>query len=95
VRGRLGVTTGVTRQFSGISLVSRPFFRHLRAGVIESLVEGWLRAIAEKPGSVRGVTDDTFRWADLGTVSEYEAIPPRSGKVLRIMNFTQRRGGAE
>lgn len=81
VRGRLGVTAGDARQFSGISLVSRPFFRHLRAGVVESLVEGWLRALAEKPGSVRGVTDDTFRWADLGTVSEYEAICREAEKV--------------
>jgi mannose-1-phosphate guanylyltransferase len=74
LRGRLGVTAGEARQFSGISLVSRPFFRHLRAGVIESLVEGWLRALVEKPGSVRGVTDSDFRWADLGTIAEYETI---------------------
>ncbi len=74
LRGRLGVTAGETRQFSGISLVRRDFFRHLRAGVIESLVEGWLRALVERPGSVRGVTDNAFRWADLGTVAEYEAI---------------------
>lgn len=74
LRGRLGVTAGVAKQFSGISLVARPFFRHLRAGVVESLVEGWLRALVEKPGAVRGVTDDGFRWADLGTIAEYEAI---------------------
>lgn len=74
LRGRLGVTDGEAKQFSGISLVARPFFRHLRPGVVESLVEGWLRALVEKPGSVRGVTDDDFRWADLGTLAEYEAI---------------------
>lgn len=74
LRGRLGVTSGETRRFSGISIVRRDFFRHLRSGVIESLVEGWLRAIQERPGSVRGVTDDTFPWADLGTVEEYEAV---------------------
>ena len=78
VRGRRGVTAGESRQFSGISLVSRKFFRHLRAGVIESLVEGWLRAIEENPGSVRGVTDNAFRWTDLGTAAEYEAIRLRS-----------------
>lgn len=81
LRGRLGVTTGESKQFSGISLVSRPFFRHLRAGVIESLVEGWLRAITEKPGSVRGLTDNAFRWADLGTIDEYEAIRREAEKV--------------
>ena len=81
LRGRLGVTAGESRQFSGISLVRRDFFRHLRTGVIESLVEGWLRAIQERPGSVRGVTDNAFAWADLGTVAEYEAIRRRSGEV--------------
>ena len=74
LRDRLGVTTGTSRQFSGISLVSRRFFRVVRAGVVESLVEGWLRAIVEKPGSVRGVVDEDFRWADLGTLDEYAAI---------------------
>lgn len=74
LRGRLGATGGVAKQYAGIALVARPFFRHLREGVVESLVEGWLRAIRENPGSVRGVTDDDFRWADLGTVAEYEAI---------------------
>lgn len=74
LRGRLGATGGVAKQYAGIALVNRPFFRHLREGAVESLVEGWLRAIVENPGSVRGVTDDVFRWADLGTVAEYEAI---------------------
>ena len=74
LRGRLGATAGTPRQYAGIALVARPFFRHLRTGAVESLVEGWLRAISEKPGSVRGVVDDRFPWADLGTVAEYEAI---------------------
>lgn len=74
LRSTLGVTAGEARQFSGISLVSRSFFRHLRAGVVESLVSGWLRALVEKPGSVRGVVDEDFRWADLGTLDEYAAI---------------------
>lgn len=74
LRGRLGVTDGETRQFTGISLVRRDFLRHLRPGIVESLVEGWLRALVDKPGSVHGVTDHTFRWADLGTLDEYAAI---------------------
>lgn len=84
VRGRLGRTDGEARLFSGVWIASRSFFRRLEAGRIESVVEGWLRAIAERPGSIRCVTDDSGRWHDLGTVAEYEAVcaaargnPPR------------------
>lgn len=84
VRGRLGVTEGEARQFTGISLVRREFFARLHTGIAESLVEGWLRAIVDKPGSIRGVTDNRFAWADLGTREEYEAICREAEKLAAV-----------
>lgn len=74
LRGRLDRTDGEARLFSGIWIASRPFLRRLEPGRVESVVEGWLRAMADHPGAIRGLTDDTGRWHDLGTVAEYQAV---------------------
>lgn len=73
MRGRIGAA-GESRLFTGIYCVRRRFFRHLKAGKIESIVEAFLRRISAAPGSIRGITDDTGYWYDLGTVAEYEGL---------------------
>lgn len=74
LRGRLGRPDGEARLFAGIWIARRPLFRRLTAGKIESVVEAWLRAIAESPGSINALTDDSGRCHDLGTIAEYEAV---------------------
>jgi NDP-sugar pyrophosphorylase family protein len=74
MRGRLGARDGTARLFTGIYCVRRKFFAALQAGKIESVVEAFLRRIAAKPASIRGLADDTGHWHDLGTVAEYERV---------------------
>ncbi len=79
-RGRLrGVdrrrdSSGESRfQFLGVAVVEPAFLRFLGAGVVESVVHGWNRALAEDPESIRLHEVERGRWSDVGTVAAYEA----------------------
>jgi len=75
LRGRLGAAGGEPRLFTGIYCARREFFAELAPpAAAESVVEAFLRCIAARPGTIRGVTDDSGHWHDLGTVAEYEAV---------------------
>jgi mannose-1-phosphate guanylyltransferase len=79
MRHRLGTTDadGSLRLFTGIYCASRSFFNALVAGCAESVVEAFLRRIADAAGSVRGFVDDASDWHDLGSLDEYAAICKR------------------
>jgi NDP-sugar pyrophosphorylase family protein len=74
MRGRLGAVGGQLRLFTGIYCARRTFFSALRTGQAESVVEGFLRRIADASGRIRALTDDTGEWHDLGSVAEYETV---------------------
>lgn len=73
MRGRLGTSNadGKNHLFAGTYCASRAFLNALAPGKIESVVEAFLRRILEKPGSIRGLADDSGHWHDLGTREEY------------------------
>jgi len=74
LRGRLGEPGERSCQFAGISVVERRFLARLTPGRCESLVEAWLRLIAEGNCAVRGVVIDTGQWHDVGTIAAYERL---------------------
>jgi hypothetical protein len=74
MRGRLGAVGGQPRLFTGIYCARRTFFPALQTGRAESVVEGFLRRVADGSGRIRARTDDTGEWHDLGGIAEYEAV---------------------
>jgi NDP-sugar pyrophosphorylase family protein len=64
---------GLACLFTGLYVVEPAFLHYLKAGEIESVVEGFLRAIqAGEP--IGGVLLDAGTWSDIGTISEYERL---------------------
>ncbi|MFP4353206.1 MAG: sugar phosphate nucleotidyltransferase [Puniceicoccaceae bacterium] len=64
--------SGERFQFLGVAVVEPAFLRFLGAGVVESVVHGWSRAIAEDPDSIRLHEVEAGRWTDVGTLAAYE-----------------------
>ena len=83
LRGRLGRPGCRKGQFTGIYMIRRRFLNRLIPGKIESVVEGFLRAVSESPGSVAAVSIDEGSWRDIGSPEEYERLNsqgPEGGK---------------
>ncbi|GAB4247965.1 MAG: hypothetical protein OHK005_14390 [Candidatus Methylacidiphilales bacterium] len=72
LRERLGRRGTERCGFTGIYRVEPGFFRFLEKGKIESVVEGFLRAMQAAPGSVIGKLLEGGSWHDLGTPEELE-----------------------
>ncbi len=99
MRGRLGDPDGKKCQFTGIYMIRRRFLDRLVPGKAESVVEGFLRAIRESPGSVAGVVIDEGSWRDIGSPEEYGQLklqePDRKGGTGFMPEEAARRWVAE
>lgn len=62
--------------FLGLSVVAPDFLAYLQPGVRESVLAGWQRALADRPGSIALCELAPCRWADAGTPEAYERLRP-------------------
>jgi len=71
VLGRKGAQSCL---FTGIYAVRTSFLAQLEAGKIESVIDAFLRRIADRPGTIRGVIVDQGQWDDIGSVEIYGRV---------------------
>lgn len=77
LRDRLGRRGSERCGFVGIYRVEPGFFRFLEPGRVESVVEGFLRAMVADSGSVGGILMEDGVWNDVGTPEELERVRAR------------------
>lgn len=72
LRNTLGKSHVPQYQFTGLYFINPGFFRYLSVGVVESVVEGLLRAIVAGE-AIGGIVIDEGHWWDLGDAPSYLA----------------------
>jgi mannose-1-phosphate guanylyltransferase len=60
--------------FTGLYIVTKPFFGRLKAGAKEDVVMIFLEMLREAPGSVGSVIIDEGDWHDIGSLEAYEEV---------------------
>jgi mannose-1-phosphate guanylyltransferase len=60
--------------FTGIYALETSLLRHIKAGRAESIIDTFLRRIAQKPGALAGIVIDEGRWNDIGSLEEFEQL---------------------
>ncbi len=79
LRGTLGITDVPLFLFTGLYIVEPALYRYLpERGVIESVVEAWLRAL-RAGARIGGVVVDDGEWFDLGDRASYLAAHQWAG----------------
>lgn len=74
MRHKIGERGVMACLFTGIYAVETSILGHIEKGRIESVVDVFLRRIADRPGSIRGAVIDEGDWNDIGSIETYSKL---------------------
>lgn len=74
MRGALNRPGSLRCLFTGIYAIETSVVQYIEKNKVESIVDTFLRMIAEHPGSVRGIILDEGTWDDIGSAETYASI---------------------
>ncbi|MEN6615815.1 MAG: sugar phosphate nucleotidyltransferase [Syntrophorhabdus sp.] len=74
MRGALNRPGSLRCLFTGIYAIETSVVQYIEKNKVESIVDTFLRMIAEHPGSVRGIILDEDTWDDIGSPETYASI---------------------